>query len=159
MPPVLHMIYGYLGSGKTTFAKKLEQEVRGVRLCTDGPMVRIFGPMPTEEEFKAFKIIADINFQLAERLLDLDIDVIMDHGFWSRESRDRARDMARQHGAIAKLYYLHAPEDVLRERVLKRSEKLDNETFFIDENAFEVLKEKFEPLGAEENHELVNTNI
>jgi predicted kinase len=154
MKPTLHMIYGYLGSGKTTFAKKLETEKNAVRLGTDELMVRLFGPMPTEEEFQADSIITDFNYELAARLLDLKIDVVMDHGFWSRVSRDRARTLAQKHSADVKLYYMNTPDEVALARVLKRSKNLDGNTFFIDENAYKILKvrHKFETLGADEEH-------
>jgi predicted kinase len=158
MKPTLHMIYGYLGSGKTTFAKKLELEKNAVRLCTDELMVRLFGPTPTEEEMKVDSIITDMNYQLTARLLDLGIDVVMDHGFWSRASRNRARVLARKHGATAKLYYMDTPDDVALARVLQRSESLDGDTFFIDENAYKVLKVRhgFEALGADEEHVVID---
>lgn len=124
------MIHGYLGSGKTTFAKKLEIEKNAVRLATDGLMVRLFGPTPTEAEFKADSIITDANYELAARLLDLKINVVMDHGFWSRASRNRGRALAQKHSAIAKLYFMNTPDDIALARILKRSENLDRRYFF-----------------------------
>jgi len=39
----LHLIVGFLCSGKTTFAKKLEQELPALRLTPDEWHLRLFG--------------------------------------------------------------------------------------------------------------------
>jgi predicted kinase len=38
----VHMIYGYLGSGKTTLARQLEQELPAIRFTQDEWVTRIF---------------------------------------------------------------------------------------------------------------------
>lgn len=37
--PTVHMIHGFVGVGKTTFAKKLQQEVNAVRFSPDEWMI------------------------------------------------------------------------------------------------------------------------
>jgi len=37
------MIHGYLGTGKTTFARKLERELPAIRFSHDEWITRIFG--------------------------------------------------------------------------------------------------------------------
>jgi predicted kinase len=44
--PTVHLIHGYLGTGKTTRAKKLAEEVKGVRFNPDEWMVRLYGDDP-----------------------------------------------------------------------------------------------------------------
>jgi predicted kinase len=48
-------------------------------------------------------------------------DVILDLGFWSKESRDDARRRAAECGAEFKHYYITAPDEVLLERIRQRS--------------------------------------
>ncbi len=50
-PAVAHMIYGYLGSGKTSYAKKLEQETGAIRFSPDEWMTQLFGDDPEESTF------------------------------------------------------------------------------------------------------------
>lgn len=159
MSPTLHCIHGYLASGKTTFSKQLEQKHKAVRLSTDSWMVKLYGPSPTAAEFEKENHITVLQHQLAARLLTLGLDVILDHGFWSRNARDQARALAEHCKAEFKLYSLKASFDVLKARALKRSQNLDHETFFIDENAFEVLKERFEALGEDEIHIAVDPDF
>lgn len=49
--PIAHLICGFIGSGKTTFARKLEKETGAARFTKDEWMVRLFG-----------KILQKINF-------------------------------------------------------------------------------------------------
>jgi predicted kinase len=49
--PVAHIIIGFIGSGKTTFARKLEKETGAVRFTKDEWMVRVFGNIPKSNQF------------------------------------------------------------------------------------------------------------
>ncbi len=47
---------------------------------------------------------------------------------------------------IFKLYAFNAPDDILKQRVLKRNQNLDGATFVIDEPGFDKMCAQFEPL-------------
>lgn len=49
--PVAHIVIGFIGSGKTTFARKLERETGAVRFTKDEWMVRLFGNTPPKDTF------------------------------------------------------------------------------------------------------------
>jgi predicted kinase len=49
----VHLIHGCLGAGKTTFAKKLAEEVNGVRFNPDEWMVRLYGEDPPADPLQA----------------------------------------------------------------------------------------------------------
>jgi predicted kinase len=154
--PTLHMIYGFVGAGKTTFAKKLESTLPAVRFTQDEWMNRLYGDNPPLEHFaEYYKQVEELIWVYASRLLELNQDVILDAGFWSRRSRDDARARARAIGAETRLYFLDAPESVLLERVRKRNENLQG-SLYIDDHAFELFKTRLEPLGQDEEHILLN---
>jgi predicted kinase len=151
----LHMVYGFVGAGKTTFAKSLEQTLPAVRFTHDEWMNKLYGENPPLEQFTDYyNRIHDLIWMYATRLLELKQEVILDTGFWSRVSRDEARAKARAVGADTKLYFLDAPEDVLKVRVRKRNENLQG-SLYIDDEAFELFKTRFEPLGKDEEHVLI----
>ncbi len=50
--PTAHLIVGFIGSGKTTFAKKLEQEIGALRFTKDEWFIRVFGNDPKINNFK-----------------------------------------------------------------------------------------------------------
>jgi hypothetical protein len=49
--PSAHLIYGYLGAGKTTFARQLERDIPAIRFSHDEWMVRLYGDDPPIEQF------------------------------------------------------------------------------------------------------------
>jgi predicted kinase len=47
-------VFGFLGSGKTTLAKRLELQHSAVRFTPDEWMARLFGEDPPADRFQAF---------------------------------------------------------------------------------------------------------
>ena len=74
----------------------------------------------------------------------------MDHGFWTRESRDAARDRARSVGAAAKFYEVFCPQEIMRARALKRSKSPKTDSLWIDGAGFDKLLGAFEPMQDDE---------
>src|SRR4051794_2391740 len=64
--------------------------------------------------------VEQLQWQLAQRLLELGATVVIEWGAWSRAERDRLREGAREIGAAVELRYLDAPPDVLWARVEDR---------------------------------------
>src|SRR4028119_2022154 len=95
-----HLLFGYLGSGKTTFAKRLEVEHGAVRFTPDEWMARLFGDDPPEESFtEKAEAILELLEPLWTRCLSLGVDVVLDYGFWSRKERDEVRAGVARLGA------------------------------------------------------------
>jgi predicted kinase len=146
------MIYGFVGAGKTTFAKKLEYSLPAVRFTHDEWVNKLYGDNPPLEQFADYySRVHELIWDCTNRLLELDQDVILDSSFWSRASRDEARAKAVELGASHKLYFLDVPEVVMLERVRKRNEDLQG-SLYIDDPAFELFKTRFEPLGKDEDY-------
>ncbi len=156
----LHLIYGFTGAGKTTFARKLETEISAIRFTHDEWMVKLYGHNPEEEKFSDYyNRISDLIWNLTMQLLPLNQDVILDFGFWSRKSRDDARNKAEIANAEVKLYFVTCSEEVMRKRVAKRNNNLTNDSLWIDENAFELFKQSYEALGDDENYIVIETDV
>jgi predicted kinase len=158
MMPTLHLIHGYIGAGKTTFARQLAHERNAVLLSLDQWLICLYGSDTFVEPDRLLRVEALIG-ECCEAVLRAGVDVVYDHGFWSRAKRDAARQLAERIDAVAQLYWVTCPEEVALQRVLSRNEQLDGETFRIDPAAFESLKRRFEPLAADEIHHLVETTL
>lgn len=155
----IHLLHGFTGAGKTTFAKKLETEIGAVRFSPDEWMVKLYGNNPPEEYFaEYFERVESLIWQVAAQVLAVEVDVILDFGFWSRASRDEAREKAQILKAESKLYFISTPEPIMKERVLQRTQNLPEGALVIDENAFELFKTRFEPLGEDEVHITILTD-
>lgn len=153
-----HLIHGYLGSGKTTFAKALEQEATAIRFTHDEWMKKLYGDDPPEDHFAGYaKRVSDVMEGLWTRCLQIGADVVLDFGFWSRSERDRVRFTVARLGADCQLYRLSCSEDEAWMRIEARNLSLAS-SLYIARNTFEVLKARFEPLSDDENRIEVSQN-
>ena len=157
MTPTAHLLAGFIGCGKTTFAKRLESDTAAVRYTYDEWMIRMYGPNPPESRFEEYFVnVENLVWNEAERMLKAGRDVIVDAGFWTRESRDIARGRIAGVGAVAKFYSIICPRDVMLARTLKRSGRRDGIALWIDESAFAKLISRFEPMQADEEFTVVD---
>ena len=148
--PTAHLIHGYLGAGKTTFARRLERNMSAIRFSHDEWMVRFYGNDPPIEHFADYcRRVYEQMEEIWPRCLELGLNVVLDFGFWTRRERDATREKILAIGAQMRLYRLSLPEDEAWRRIEKRNADLQG-SLLIVRNTFEVLKERFEPLDPEE---------
>lgn len=147
---IMHMIHGFVGVGKTTFAKELEQKTGAKRFTPDEHMIEVYGHNPPAEKFAEYqKKIKDEIWQEVRQAVNSGGDVILDFGFWTLEERNQVRDFAAEVGADIQLYELQCSEETSVQRTLERTAELPDGAFFIDQNAIEEFKERFEPIDHE----------
>lgn len=150
--PTVHIICGRIGSGKTTFAKRLEREIPAVRFTHDEWLAGLLGPQPPEAEFPEWlKRVDALIWNTAQSVVRAGSDVILDYGFWSRESRELAQDRVLALGAVPKLYLVSCPQRIARERTLARSKNPPPDSLWIDRAAWDKLNAFFEPMGTDED--------
>ncbi len=125
-----HLLFGYLGSGKTTLARKLEHRHRAIRFTPDEWMTRLFGEDPPATIFQdKLSAVVDLMEPMWGRCLALGLDVVLDYGFWRRAERDSVRRLIHSLGARALLYRMECSEDEARRRIAIRNEASDRSLF------------------------------
>lgn len=156
--PTAYIICGFIGSGKTTFARKLEKETVAVRITKDEWVIKIFGNKITsdknfeEYDSKVTKLARDIAF----KILESGGDVILDEGFWARSHRDEMKKRAREAGAKPILYYVECPVEKMKERTVSRSKNPPVDSFEITGEMFDGYLKDWHPPEKDEDFTLVS---
>lgn len=113
----LIVVCGLPGAGKTTLARELERTHDAIRFCPDDWMaalgIDLFDEVARER-------IEQLQWQHAQRVLELGMVAVIEWGTWGRDERDVLREGARALGAAVELRVLDEPVDVLWERVQRR---------------------------------------
>jgi len=151
----IHLMTGFIGFGKTTVAKQLEEKIPAVRLTHDDFMVKLYGrDMPYNDFHTNYEKVDGVLWELAAKIVRGGGDVIMDYGFWGHKDREKAYVCAKK---ITNDVVFHRTECDLNEakrRILERT-KNDKDALVIDEKAFDGLAKKYEPWGSADNYPVV----
>ncbi len=108
--PTVTLFCGLPGSGKTTLAKGLEADGRGIRLCTDDWQGEL-GIDHTNADFH--DRLQPLLYRHALTLLRHGVSVILEDGLWMAQERaERFRD-ARACGSRIELHVFHIPYNTL----------------------------------------------
>lgn len=133
-------------SGKTTLARQIERETGALRLTPDEWIGRLLKPHFTREQLDAMRDpVESLLWQVAEHVLRLGGDVILDFGFWSRHERDDMRRRATALGASCIVHFQPVDETVLIRRLHQRNANLPADCFEIDEPSLREWMRLFEP--------------
>lgn len=150
--PVVVMMCGVAGSGKTTFAQKLEKE-GFARLSIDEDIWAThgrFGVDYPEQNYESYKEESEIKLRgELVHLIQAKLHVVVDFSFWQRKRRNDYKQLIEEHGGVWELIYLKVEPDELRQRLLIRSERFDaNAAFTITEDTLTRFLSGFEtPAG------------
>ena len=113
----LIVICGLPGAGKTTLARQLEQRYAAVRFNSDEALAMLGIDLFDQE---ARGRVERLQWEIAQRLLQLGQTVVIEWGTWTRAERDELRNWSREIGACVELRYLDDPLDVRWQRVQQR---------------------------------------
>jgi len=151
--PVVYMICGYIGAGKTTFAKKLEMKTGAIRITKDEWLIKLFGHDPRIEGFEEYdEKICELSNNIAFKFVKHRIDVVIDDGFWVKKQREEMKKRIEKAGAKAVLYYVKCSIKVMKKRVVNRSNNLTEDSFEVDEKLFDKYIKYWEPPGEDEDY-------
>ena len=118
--PVLIIVCGLPGAGKTTMARSLATERTGIRLCPDDWLEALEISLWDEQLRDR---VERLQWELARDLLRAGNVVIIEWGTWGRDERERLRLEARTLGAQAELVFLDPPLDELWRRIEARGQE------------------------------------
>lgn len=145
--PLVVMMCGVAGSGKTTFSQLLEKE-GFVRLSIDEEIWATHGRYGIDfpnESMEEFDKAAEQ--KLRNKLIELihnKQQVVIDFSFWNRAKRDSYKRMIEKSGGKWKLIYLKVHKDDLRARLKRRNNRFDANAFPVTEELLAIYLNSFE---------------
>lgn len=132
------LICGRVCAGKTTYAKRLAQELHAVRLNADELMKPLFGEYLGDRHEEVLCQVTDLLLEKAAECYACGVTVILDLGFWQRSMRERANRFFDENGICPSWHYLRLEEEEWRRRIAKRNAEVlaagSRTDYLIDEN-------------------------
>lgn len=141
----LHLMVGLPCSGKTTLAKRLEVELGALRLTPDEWHRFLYGQDADHPEHDdRHEKIEALQWKVASKALEQELDVILDFGLWAKVERQDFKQRAHLLGAKTKLHFLDVPIDELLKRLKLRNQQASDEITYIPISLMHEYLPKFE---------------
>ena len=129
--PVLVVMHGLSGSGKTWLSTRLVMAMPALRIRSDLERKRLFGLEEGADshsgvasgiyDAKAGRTVYERMFVGARSMLEVGFDVILDAAFLGTEARERAKHLAADCGADFVIVQATAPQRTLEKRLWQRA--------------------------------------
>ncbi len=148
------LIAGKICSGKSTLAEKMRLQKRAVILSVDEITLAIFGQHIGEKHDEVVESAQKYLFQKSLELIECQINVILDWGFWQRQERDEARKFYTDRNIETEFFYIDISEEEWKKRVQKRNNEIfenNLSAYYVDENLRIKFSNLFETPTEDEN--------
>ncbi len=147
----VYCLCGFVGSGKTTYAKHLCQKVSALDLSIDAWMIPLFGEHMEREVFEQRKTTLENLFkEQAIQLVKLGVPVVMDYGFWRKSDREKIRHWADDNDLRVEIHYLELDFEVCKARALARNGQSDPRSYTMTPEMLSLFWSWFEPPSDEQ---------
>ena len=154
----IHLMYGFIGFGKTTIAKKIAKEHEGVRFTVDDFNTKVFGRNPVNDGFGEYlPCIKEHVWDMTADTVANGIDVVVDFGgVSSKQGRTEAWQRAKAITPDVVLHVIKCDMEVAKKRTIARTATKEN-GIDVTETDFEEALKRFEPMQADEarNYKIV----
>ena len=147
------LLCGKICSGKSTYAASIKTDSTVILSCDD-LMLQLFDECLGDAHRNISEKCQKYLFDLAEKIAKAGADVILDFGFWSRASRQEAKDRFRASGIETELHYIRVDNEVWLQQIDDRNKAALSGTagrvYFVDDNMKRLFDTEFEEPSAEE---------
>jgi predicted kinase len=156
--PLIHIVCGSTGAGKTTYATRLAEELDGIRFSIDEWMAALFwmdSPDPIDPAWTMARIerCNRLIWQTATGVAAGGMACILDLGFSTAKQRAEVMALAADHELPVQLHYLAASREERWRRVKARNARPDGSNqlpFAVTREMFDFVEGLFEPPSDEE---------
>ncbi len=141
--PILYLLIGYPGAGKTTVAKIIHEATGAVHLWSDVERHKMFGH-PTHSTEESIELYDELTAR-TQTLLAEGKSVIFDTNFNFHGDRVKLRDIANRQGADTVIVWITVPDEVARHRAVDQGVKRNGYHTRMTEKHFNEIIAKLEP--------------
>ena len=141
------LICGKICSGKSTYAEQLRVQNNAVVLSTDEITLALFGQHCGDKHDDYVERTQNYLFYKSLELVEVEINVILDWGFWMKEERDYAREFYNSRNIECEFHYINISDETWKARLNKRNSAIlakETNAYFIDDNLAEKFASIFE---------------
>lgn len=161
--PKVVLMCGLAGSGKTTFAKRLER-LHYERLSIDEEIWRRFGRYGVDypkEEYQNLQTKANKALHTTFlKLLKHRQNIVVDFSFWQKKKRDTYKQIIDDYGGKSFLIYMNTPISIIKKRLEVRNKRFEpNAAFPITEEILDEYIKGFEIPQNENQFEIIPPDI
>jgi len=150
MPQVI-LVVGCTGAGKTTYARKLADELGALRCSIDEWMVPLFGP-DQPDPIRFDWMIERVNrceamiFAMVQQAATRGLPSVLDLGFTQKQHREKFRQLCADAGLDAVVHFVDVPRETRWQRVQDRNIR-QGETYAmqVDRSMFDFMEQMWEP--------------
>ncbi len=147
--PLVLLICGSTGSGKTTYSKKLVQQYSAIHFSIDEFMKTLFwmdSPNPPTFEWAEERVsrCETLIWQQTQQVAALGYSVVLDLGFSERNQRNKFYELLKNAAIPYALHFLNVPSDVRWERVVKRNSALDKASIHVSRETYDWMESYFQ---------------
>lgn len=154
----LILLCGKAGCGKTTLATALKNKYKIIHFSADDFMLKFFGEIEDRKIFdEKLRICKEKIYEISEELLNNNIDVVLDFGFWSRKEREEVKQRFCKFNVI--IIYIKLDNETIFNRIQNRNANLKDNEYFMDKNTFEFLSSLFEEPSENEECIIYNNSL
>jgi 5'-methylthioadenosine phosphorylase len=145
---IVYIIHGFVGAGKTTFAKRLERETSAKRFTPDEIIVKRYGKNLSVEEIRNANLaVKEEIYKEVETAIQEARDVILDYGLWKKQQRIELIQKVQKLGGKPIVYEVICDPIIMKQRALERNEDGD---IAITPERYDMYYKRFEPMDKNE---------
>jgi predicted kinase len=165
--PLVHLVCGSTGAGKTTYAKALAEQFGAVTFSIDQWMAALFwmdSSMPIDPAWAMVRVgrCYDQIWTIAAQVAGRGTPVVLDLGFSKAADRRRFAGLAAQAGLEVELHFLDVPAEARWTRVGRRNadkSETNQLPFDVTREMFDYVEGLWEPPSAQEMADLNGRRI
>lgn len=141
------LICGKICSGKSTYARELCAAQNAVLMSVDELMLALFEPHLGNMHDEYARRSQSYLLHQSLQIIKAGIDVVLDWGFWTRESRSAVQRFLSAHGVEWELHYLEVCDQTWQSRIQRRNADVlagASQAYYVDDNLMNKFRAQFE---------------